>query len=200
MNYDPTDQWNPDLSKYNSEINIKDVECTIDDLKFNQNKVLVCGRGAKNHPKFFPRFSVPTVNIDSDVYVSVDMSPDNSLAIRRKGSYALATNVDPLVPKRVNDLGGSVYWFSPDYLNYGIPKLVCGKHPYDNSGLAAISLASYLNAKQILISGIKLDGKYTIFSEGKDIVFNNLNKNGTKIYSTDGILADKITFELWEKL
>ena len=59
----------------------------------------------------------------------------------------------------------------------------------DNSGLAAISLANYFNASSILLSGIKLNNMYEKFLEGKDLVFQTIFKNNTKIFSLDGILA-----------
>ncbi len=200
MKYNSNDQWNPEVGKTNAEINLKNVEHTIEDLEMENKKILVCGRGSRNHPKFTPRFSVPTVDIDSDLYVSVDMSPANALAVKRRGKYALAIIVDPSVSKKVKELGGEVYWFTPEYLDVNMPKINAGKFPFDNSGLAAISIASYLKADNILISGIKLDGKYTMFKEGKEIIFNELKSKGVKIYSLDGALSKKITVERWNKL
>ena len=69
----------------------------------------------------------------------------------------------------------------------------------DNSGLASISLSSYFNAKSILLSGVKLTGLYAKFLEGKKLVFENASKNKTKIFSLDGVLAAKTTFDDWCK-
>tara|TARA_Y100000817_G_scaffold292612_1_gene264962 strand:+ start:16 stop:618 length:603 start_codon:yes stop_codon:yes gene_type:complete len=200
MKYNPNNHWNPEVGRTNSEINLKNVEKTIEELRFNSEKILVCGRGVKTHPEFSPRFSVPTVDIDSELYVSVDMSPANALAIKRSGKYALSLIVDPSVPIKIKELGGQVYWFSPEYLDLGIPKINAGKFPYDNSGLAAISIAAFLNAQKILISGIKLDGKYKMFKDGGKKIFEELKNSGKKIYSLDGILAEKISYNYWKEI
>ena len=68
----------------------------------------------------------------------------------------------------------------------------------DNSGLSAISLANYFNANSILLSGIKLSNMYEKFLEGKDLVFQTILKNNSKIFSLDGILAEQITFDDWK--
>ena len=56
--------WNPKFYK-NAEINIKKVKSTINDLDFNYNKIMVCGRGTDSHPNFHPRFSTTSAGIDS---------------------------------------------------------------------------------------------------------------------------------------
>ena len=65
--------------------------------------------------------------------------------------------------------------------------------------MASISLASYFNVKSILLSGIKLTDSYTKFLEGGKLVFANVSKNKSKIFSLDGILATKTTFDEWSK-
>lgn len=200
MKFDPNNQWNSEVGKTNAEVNIKNIECTIDDLELYEEKIMVCGRAVSSHPKFYPRFSVPTADIDSELYVTVDMSPDNSKIIKRKGNYALSIIVDPSVPKKILELSGKIYWFSPHYLDYSMPRIISGKFPKDNSGLAAIAMASYLKAKFILLSGIKLNGLYTQFLEGKNLVFENITRRGLEIFSLDGVLAKKITIEEWYDL
>ena len=44
------------------------------------------------------------------------------------------------------------------------------------------------------------DKIYKQFLGGKEIVFSNLLNNGVEIFSLDGILAKKITFEKWCKI
>jgi len=96
-------------------------------------------------------------------------------------------------------LNGKIFWFSPQYLKNDLPKIISGVITMDNSGLASISLASYFNAKSILLSGIKLTDSYAKFLEGKKLVFENTSKNKTRIFSLDGILATKTTFDEWCK-
>lgn len=194
------DYWNVDLYKKNAEINIKIVKNTIDDIVFHSNKVMICGRGEKQHPDFSPRFSTPTTNITSDLYITVDHDPAYTEFITRKGDYALCIIVDPSVPKKITELGCNIYWFSPEFFDYNIPKISIGKVPCGNSGLAAISLASYLKTKFILLSGIKLTEHYTQFIEGQKLVFDRVRNSGSKIFSLDGILAGQITIDQWHKL
>jgi len=161
---------------------------------------MVCGRRESHHPNFHPRISVPTTNIDSDLYVSVDHNPSYDKYITRKGQYVLSLIVNPSVPKKILEIGGKVYWFSPDYLNYDITKILDGKYPKSNSGLAAISILSYLGINYILLSGIKLTGQYKQFLEGKKMVFKRVEESGTKIFSLDGLLTEKLSYDDWCKL
>lgn len=200
MAIDYNNYWDERIYKKNSEINIKSLEYTIDDIRFETKKVLVCGRGSISHPNFHPRFSTPTTNIDSELYVTVDHDPLYTKYITRQGNYALSVIVDPKVPKKILRLGGKIFWFAPEYLDLDIPKIISGKFPRGNSGLAAIMLASYLNVKYILLSGIKLDGQYSQFMEGKDLVFNLIKNSGTSIFSLDGILCEQINYSEWCKL
>jgi hypothetical protein len=39
---------------------------------------------------------------------------------------------------------------------------------------------------------------YEKFLEGKDLVFQTILKNNSKIFSLDGILAEQITFDDWK--
>ena len=57
---------------------------------------------------------------------------------------------------------------------------------------------------QVLIrnyfSGINFSEKeYEQFLDGKDVVFSNLKNDGVRLFSLDGILAEKISFEEWCK-
>ncbi len=194
------DYWNTDLYKKNSETNIKIVKNTIYEIDFHSKKVMICGRGEKQHPDIYPRFSTPTTNITSDLYVTVDHDPAYTEFITRKGNYALCLIVDPSVPKKITELGGNIYWFSPDFMDYKIPKISIGKAPRGNSGLAAISLASYLKTKFILLSGIKLTEHYSQFIDGQKLVFDHVRNLGSKIFSLDGTLAEQITIDQWHKL
>jgi len=187
------DYWDTDVYRENAEKNIRYVDKTIADLKFKNKKILVCGRGTTTHPNFLPRFSTPTTNIDSNLYVTVDHSPSYARFITRKGNYAICLIVNPEIPKKILELGGDIYWFSPEYLDYKIPKIFFGK----NSGLAAIALSSYFGAKYVLISGIILTGQYNQFSNGAKLVFEQINKQGTKIFSLEGNLVENITFKKW---
>lgn len=189
--------WNPKVFKKNAEKNILKVENTINDLKISYEKILVCGRGTKDHPSFSPRFSTTSTEIESDLYVLVDHTYESIFHITRKGNYALSLIVDPYIVQKINELEGTIYWFSPNYLQNNLPKITAGVFPRENSGLASIALASYYGAKNILLSGIKLDGKYVEFLEGKELVFKNVLNNGTKIFSIDGKLADKMSYENW---
>ena len=117
----------------------------------------------------------------------------------KKGNYALSLIVHPDVPKKILELNGEIFWFSPQYLKNDLPKIISGVITMDNSGLASISLSSYFNAKSILLSGVKLTGLYAKFLEGKKLVFENALKNKTKIFSLDGVLATKTTFDDWCK-
>lgn len=200
MKLDPNNYWNPEIFKKNASLNINQVKKTIADIQFNEEKVLICGRGESSHPDFYPRFSTPTTNIDSTFYVTVDHHPSYAQYITKKGSYALSLIVDPIISEKIHDLEGEVFWFSHDFLDYDLPKIISGKFPRGNSGLSAISLASYLNVKFILLSGIKFTGLYSQFFEGKEIVFENVNKFGAKIFSLDGIIADKLSYDDWCKL
>ncbi len=187
------DYWDTDVYRENAEKNIRYVDKTIADIKFDDKKILVCGRGTTSHPNFSPRFSTPTTDIGSDLYVTVDHSPSYERFITRKGNYAICLITNPNVPKKILELGGSIYWFSPEYLDYEIPKIFFGK----NSGLAALAVASYFGAKFILLSGIFLTGPYTQFADGAKVVFNQIRKKGTKIFSLEGNLVDNITFDKW---
>jgi len=69
-----------------------------------------------------------------------------------------------------------------------------------NSGLTALAIATYKNIKSILLSGINLTDEYSIFMDGKDLIFSYAKSKMTKIHSTDGILAKKITYEDWLRL
>jgi len=192
--------WDTSILRKNAEANIKELKTTIDDFELDENKVMVCGRGKDSHHDFRPRFSTPTVDIDSELYVTVDHSPFYSKHITRKGNYALCLIVDPKVPKKITSLGGTIYWFSPNYFDYDIPKITFGKGIIGNSGLASIVLASYFGAEFVLLSGIKLTGRYSQYLEGKEIVFRELKKRNVKIFSLDGILTEKISYKDWDSI
>lgn len=181
-----------------SEMNIKNVEKTINDLCFDSEKILICGRGEIMHPEFTPRFTTPSTMITSDLYVTVDHHPPKKEYFTKKGKYALSLIVHPDVPKKILELGGEIFWFSPQYLENDLPKIISGLYTMDNSGLSAISLANFFNANSILLSGIKLSNMYEKFLEGKDLVFKTVLKNNSKIFSLDGILAKQITFNDWK--
>lgn len=198
MESDPIDNITSELIKTHSEINIKNVKNTIDDLSFDSEKILVCGRGENQHPNFSPRFSSPSTMIKSDLYVTVDHHPPKKEYFTMSGKYALSLIAHPEIPKKIIELGGEIFWFSPQYLKNNLPKITAGVLGLDNSGLAAISLSNYFNAKSILLSGIKLTGSYVKFLEGKKLVFENTLKNRTKIFSLDGVLAVKTTFDDWQ--
>lgn len=200
MKIDPHDYWKPEIYFENSEKNKKNIENTILDYKLNSENVLVCGRGEQLHPTHNPCFSTPTTNIESDLYVTVDHDPAYIQYVHRKGNYALSVIVDPSVPKKILEIGGKIFWFSPEYLELDIPKITMGKFPRGNSGLSCVMLASFLGAKNILLSGIKLSGDYSQFLEGKDLVFEKVRNNGTALYSLDGILCEKISLDDWCKL
>lgn len=192
------DNITPEKIKEYAETNIKNIKKTICDLSFNSNKILICGRGEDTHPQFSPRFTTPSTMIESDLYVTVDHHPPKKEYFTKKGKYALSLIVHPDVPKKILDLGGDIFWFSPQYLNNNLPKIISGLYTMDNSGLAAISLANYFRANSILLSGIKLNNMYTKFLEGKDLVFKTILKNNCKIFSLDGIIATQITFNDWK--
>ena len=196
---DSMDNITPELVKTYSEINIKNVENTIADLSFDSKKILVCGRGKKTHPKFSPRFTSPSTMIEGDLYVSVDHHTTKKEYFTKKGKYALSLIVHPDVPKKVLELGGKIFWFSPQYLENYLPKMMAGLLTLDNSGLAAISLANYFKAESILLSGIKLTGHYKKFLKSKEMVFESIREHNTQIFSLDGVLAKKVTFTDWNK-
>ena len=197
MNFKYFDNITPEKIKTYSEINIKNVKKTIADLSFDSKKILICGRGETVHPKFIPRFTTPSTMIESDLYVTVDHHPPKKEYFTKKGKYALSLIVHPDVPKKILELDGEIFWFSPQYLNNNLPKIISGLFTMDNSGLAAISLANYFCANSILLSGIKLNNMYEKFLEGKDLVFQTILNNNSNIFSLDGILAEKITFDDW---
>lgn len=200
MRMDPSNYWRPEIYYENCDFNEKNIEATVADFKFDSDKVMVCGRGEAAHPCFNPRFSIPTVGIESDLYVIVDHDPSYVQYISRPGNYAISVIVDPSVPKKIIEIGGKIFWFSPDYMKVQIPKITAGKFPRENSGLACIMLASYFEAKHALLSGIKLTDGYSQFLEGKDIVFDKVKNNNTSLYSLDGILCEKISIEDWRRL
>jgi len=192
--------WNPLVYKKNAEENMMMVKETIDDIDFTEQKVMVCGRAVDVHPDFWPRFSTPTTNIDSNMYVIVDHDPGYKQYITRRGNYAICLIVHPAIPKKILELEGKIYWFSPDYMNYEIPKLSLGEIHRGNSGLTAINLASYLKAKFILLSGIRLSEKYEQFLLGKNLIFEQITQRGSKIFSLDGAIAEKLSYLDWCKL
>ena len=192
------DNITPENIKAYSDVNIKNVKKTICDLHFNSKKILICGRGEIIHPEFTPRFTTPSTMIESDLYVTVDHHPPKKEYFPKKGKYALSLIVHPDVPKKILDLGGEIFWFSPQYLENDLPKIISGLYTMDNSGLSAVSLANYFNANSILLSGIKLSNMYEKFLEGKNLVFQTVLKNNSKIFSLDGILAEQITFDDWK--
>ena len=192
------DNITPENIKVYSEINIKNVKKTIRNLSFDSEKILICWRGENIHPEFIPRFTTPSTMIESDLYVTVDHHPPKKEYFTKKGKYALSLIVHPDVPKKILELGGEIFWFSPQYLENDLPKIISGVYTMDNSGLSAISLANYFNANSILLSGIKLSNMYEKFLEGKDLVFQTVLKNNSKIFSLDGILAEQITFDDWK--
>jgi len=192
--------WDRSVYQKNSEDNIPKIKHTVDDLEFKFDKIMVCGRGSDSHPDFHPRFSTTSTDIDSDLYVLVDHSALSLRWIKRGGNYALSTIVHPSVVEKIEALGGKIFWFSPEYFDCDLPKIITGKYPRGNSGLATISLAAYFGVKNILLSGISFSEKmYDQFLEGKDMVFSNLKNDGVKLYSLDGILAEKIGFEEWSR-
>jgi hypothetical protein len=197
MKIDYDDYWNPEYYLENSEINKKNIENTINDLTISETKVIICGRGEKLHPDFHPMFSTPTTNLESELYVTTDHDPKYVDYINKKGSYALSLIVDPLLPEKIRNIGGKIYWFSTREIKSDIPNLLCGEFPKENSGLAAISLASYLGVTSILLSGIKFTDSYDQFLTGKDMVFQQIQKQEVKIYSLDGLIASKISFHDW---
>ncbi len=197
MESDPIDNITPELVKFYSDTNIKNVKNTINDLSFNSKKILVCGRGETTHPDFSPRFTTPSTMIKSDLYVTVDHHPPKKEYFTMSGKYALSLIVHPDVPKKILELGGEIFWFSPQYLQNDLPKITAGVHTNDNSGLAEISLAHFFNAESILLSGIKLNDRYAKFAKNKDLVFQPILKTNSKIYSLDGTLAKKISFSEW---
>lgn len=194
--------WDSSNFYKNAEINCKNIKFTIHDLDgYNYEKIMVCGRASNNHPNFHPRFSTTSTDIESELYVLVDHTNFHKESINRNGNYALSIIVHPLVVQKIENLGGKIFWFSPQYIKNDLPKIISGKFPKDNSGLATISLASFFGAKKILLSGINLTNKiYEQFQAGKDIVFSNIYKNDGKIFSLDGILADKISIDKWNKI
>ena len=192
--------WDRSVYQKNSEDNIPKIKHTVDDLEFKFDKIMVCGRGSDSHPDFHPRFSTTSTDIDSDLYVLVDHSALSLRWIKRGGNYALSTIVHPSVVEKIEAWGGKIFWFSPEYFDGDLPKIITGKYPRGNSGLATISLAAYFGVKNILLSGISFSEKmYDQFLEGKDMVFSNLKNDGVKLYSLDGILAEKIGFEEWSR-
>ena len=200
MNFNPNDYWNKNIFFENSKINSKNIDKTINDIDYDVKKILICGRGQKSHPNFNPKFSTPSTNVTSELYVIADHSPSYSNHITRKGNYAISLITHPSVVKKILELNGEIYWFCPEFLNYDVPKIITGEFPKGNSGLAAIAIASYLNTKLICLSGIKLTGQYEQFIPGKNKVFKKIISNGSDLYSLDGLLAKKINFEDWRKL
>tara|TARA_B100000029_G_C17590076_1_gene962250 strand:+ start:1078 stop:1686 length:609 start_codon:yes stop_codon:yes gene_type:complete len=200
MESDPVDDITVEQIKNHTDRNIKNVKNTISDLSFNSKKILVCGRGEDAHPDFSPRFSTPSTMIQSDLYVTVDHHPPKKEYFTRSGKYALSLITHPDVPKKILELGGEIFWFSPQYLKNNLPKIISGVQTLDNSGLAAISLASFFKAKSILLSGIKLTGQYKKFQESKKLTFESIHSNNKQIFSLDGILAKKINFNDWKNL
>ena len=184
--------WQPETYYRNAGINRASVSKTISDIRFDYERVLVCGRGSETHPGFRPRISTPTTGIKSDIYVTVDHSPDYVKYITRPGKYAISLIVDPAVPKRITEAGGEIYWFAPSYMDLPVPSITAGRFPRENSGLACVALATFLGAKEVLLSGISLSGKYAQFRDGKEIVFNTARHSGVSLYSTDGKLCDKL--------
>lgn len=200
MKIDYSNYWNHKIYENNAEINLKSVEASIDELKFDSEKFLVCGRGNNLHPDFNPKFSTPTTNVDSQLYCTVDHDPKYVDYITRKGNYALSIIVNPSVPTKILELGGKIFWFSPDYFKNDLPKINSGNFPIGNSGLTLFSLASFFNAKFILSSGITLTGNYSQFLPSKDSIFDEIIQKNCKIYSLDGILSKQISFTTWCEL
>jgi len=197
MKIDYEDYWNPKYYIENAEINKKSVEKTINDLPISEKKIMICGRGENFHPDFHPRFSVPTTDLESELYVTTDHDPKYTQYINKKGSYALSLIVDPTVVKKIQNTGSTIYWFSIKEIKSDIPNLLCGEFPRVNSGLAAISLATFLATESILLSGIKFTGSYDQFLPGKEIVLQNVKKQAAKVYSLDGLIEKKISFNDW---
>ena len=197
MESESVDNISSELVKLYSEINIKNVKNTIDDLLFDSKKILICGRAENTHPEFSPRFTTPSTMIKSDLYVTVDHHPPKKEYFTMAGKYALSLIVHPEVPKKILELGGEIFWFSPQYLKNDLPKIVAGILTNDNSGLAAISLAHYFKAESILLSGIKLNDTYQKFLKNKELVFEPILQSNTQIFSLDGTLAQQISFSDW---
>jgi hypothetical protein len=200
MNFNPNDYWNQNIYFENSKINSKNIDKTINDIDYDVKKILICGRGQKSHPNFNPKFSTPSTNVTSELYVIADHSPSYSNHITRKGNYAISLITHPSVVKKILELNGEIYWFCPEFLNYDVPKIITGEFPKGNSGLAAISLASHLKINYILLSGLGFTKEYSQFSSGIKIVLENLNNSGMIIHSLDGLIAPKITFSDWINL
>ena len=184
--------WKPETYYRNAGINMPAVKRTISDIGFDYERALVCGRGTGTHPGFKPRISTPTTDIESDIYVNVDHSPGYVKHITRPGKYAISLIVDPAVPKKITEVGGEIYWFAPSYMDLPMPSITSGMFPRENSGLAGIALAAFLGAREILLSGIHLSGRYAQFLDGKEIVFNTARHLGVSLYSTDGRLCDRV--------
>lgn len=199
MPSEPFDDITHELIKTHSEINIKNVKKTINDLSFTSEKILVCGKGENSHPNFSPRFTTPSTMMKSDLYVTVDHHPPKKEYFTMSGKYALSLIVHPDVPKKILELGGKIFWFSPQYLKNDLPKIVAGVETNDNSGLAAISLAYHFHPNSILLSGIKLNDRYEKFAKNKDLVFDPILNSNSEIFSLDGTLAEKISFSEWLK-
>lgn len=191
------DVWNPDKYIENAEVNLDQVRNTIDDIILDSDKVMICGRSANSHPDFHPRFSTPSTNLESELYVIVDHNETYVNHIKYGGDYALSLIVHPSVVKKINRINGKIFWFSPDYLQNDLPKIIQGKFPIGNSGLTEISIAAYKNIRNILLSGINLTNEYSIFMEGKDLIFKYAKNRIKKIYSLDGILTQKISYDDW---
>ena len=176
MKIDYNNYWNPEYYIENAEINKKNVENTINDLCIFEKKVMICGIGEKFHPDYHPRFSTPTTNLESELYVITDHDLKYTQYINKKGSYALSLIVDPTLVEKIKNTRGTIYWFSTKEIQSNVPALLCGKFPRENSGLAAISLATFLGIKSILLSGIKFTGLYEQFLPGKEIVLQKIKK------------------------
>ena len=125
---DPLDEtyWNPANFYKNAESNAQKIKNTINDLEFTYDKVMVCGRGGTNHPDFYPRFSTSSTDIESDLYVLVDHSVESSNHVKRGGNYALSIIVHPVVVQQIENAGGKIFWFSPEYFDNDLPKIVAG--------------------------------------------------------------------------
>ena len=91
LNFEHNDSITPELITTHSEINIKNVEKTIDDLEFTQEKILVCGRGT-SHPEFNPRFATPSAMIQADLYVTLDHHKPKKEYFTKKGKLCCIVN------------------------------------------------------------------------------------------------------------
>lgn len=103
--------WDPSNFYKNAKINSEKIKNTIDDLEFNYDKIMVCGRATNNHPDFHPRFSTTSTDIESELYVLVDHTFSHKKSIKMSGNYALSIIVHPLTVQKIESVGGKYFGF-----------------------------------------------------------------------------------------